>query len=178
MATVVLGAFSERDLPVVLPWFAHADQREFARDLPRRELKLRQTLPGSEYRGARVRARPSWIAEDQGGLPVAFVGAEIYDRPPFLDANGQPSTPAPTWQGPSAGLMLCVDPARWRKGYGRAALLAVAASNELAGVEWLVAGIDSRHVASQRCAAAAGFVPTSTEPDREGYVNWIRRCLS
>lgn len=71
--------------------------------------------------------------------------------------------------------MLCEDPARWRRGYGRAALLAVAASEGLAGVEWLIAGIQSRHVASQRCAAAPGFVPASLEPEREGMVSWIRR---
>lgn len=178
MSTVVLRVFSARDLPVVLPWFAHPDQREFARDLPARELELRRTLPGSEYRGARVLGRPSWIAQDKGGVPVAFVGAEIYDRPPCHPADGQPSWPGPRWQGPSAGLFLCVDPARWRRGYGRASLLAAAGSDELAGVDWLVAGIDSRHVASQRCAGAAGFAPTTLEPDREGMVTWIRRPSS
>ncbi len=177
MSTVVLRGFSASDLPFVLPWFAHPDQREFARDLPTRELELRRTMPGCEYRGAGVLGRLAWVAEDEAGLPVAFVGAEIYDRPPFLGADGRPSHPAPTWQGPTAGVILCVDPSRWGRCYGRAALLAVTASSETRRVEWLVAGIDSRHLASQRCAAAAGFVPTSVEPDREGMVNWIRRPL-
>ena len=73
--------------------------------------------------------------------------------------------------------MLCVDPARWGQGYGRATLLAVAAADELAAVEWLAAGIDADHGRSQRCVAAAGFVPATSEPDREGMVEWIRRPL-
>ena len=50
MRTVALRAFEARDLPVVMPWFAHPDQREFAHDLPARELELRRTMPGTEHR--------------------------------------------------------------------------------------------------------------------------------
>ena len=43
----------------------------------------------------------------------------------------------------TAALMLCADPARWGEGYRRAVLLAVAAADELASVEWLEAPIES-----------------------------------
>ena len=177
MPAVALRTFEPSDLPAVLPWFAHPDQREFAHDLPVRELDLRRTMPGTDHRGARVLGRHAWIAEDESGAPVAFVGAEIYDRPPFLDAHGRQNHPPATWRGSTAGLMLCVDPARWRQGYGRATLLAVAAAPELAAVDRLAGGIDVDHVASQRCVAAAGFKPATSEPDQEGMVDWVRGPL-
>jgi len=177
MPVVVLRRFAAPDLSFFLRCGAHRDQRVFAHDLPARELELLQTMPGTEYRGARVLARHAWVADDETGVPVGLLGAEIYDRAPFLDSEGQPRRPVPTWQGPVAALMLCVDPARWGRGYGRAALLAVAASDELTGVEWLEAPIESRHLASQRCAAAAGFIPSSPQPDQEGMVSWLRAPL-
>jgi len=177
MSTVALRPFEAPDLLQVLPWFAHPDQREFARDLPVRELDLRRTMPGTEHRGARVLARHAWVVDDEAGVPVAFVGAEIYDRAPFLDARGRPNRPAPTWQGSIAGLMLCVDPARWVQGYGCATLLAVAAADELEGVDWLAAGIQRGHLASERCVARAGFIPAASAPDQEGMVDWIHKPL-
>ncbi len=72
MSTVVLRVFSAFDLPVVLSWFAHPDQREFARDPPARELEFLDAMPGSEYRGARVRERRAWIAVDKAGSPSHF----------------------------------------------------------------------------------------------------------
>ena len=175
MSTVALRAFEALDLSAVLPWFAHPDQRAFADDLPVRELELRPTSPGTEHCGARVLARHAWVADDEAGVPVAFAGAEIYDRPPFLGADGRPKRPSPTWRGSTAGLMLCVDPARWGGGYGRATLLAVASAEEVADADYLVGGIETGHQASQRCVAAAGFVPAASKPDREGMVDWIRR---
>jgi len=90
MPVVVLRRFAAPDLPIVLRWFAHRDQRVFAHDLPARELELLQTMPGTEYRGARVLARHAWVADDETGVPVGLLGAEIYDRAPFLDSEGQP----------------------------------------------------------------------------------------
>ena len=73
--------------------------------------------------------------------------------------------------------MLCVDPARSGPGYGRATLLAVATAQELATVDWLAAGIQRGHLASERCVAGAGFAPAASGPDREGIVDWIRKPL-
>ena len=173
MPNVTLRAFAPTDLRTVLPWFAHRDQREFAPDLPARELELMRTMPGTEHRGARILDRRAWLALDGDGAPVAFVAAEVYDRPPYLRADGRPQVPAPSWSGRTAGLILCVDPARWSRGYGRATLRAVAAATELVGVRWLMAGIDQDHTASARCAAAADFRPAAAQPDDEGMVSWI-----
>jgi L-amino acid N-acyltransferase YncA len=164
MPTVSLRTFAEADLPVVLPWFAHPDQREFAHDMPVRELTLMQTMPGTEHRGALVLARHAWVADDERATAVAFLGAEVYDRPPYPHAGVC---------GTMAGLTLCVDPARWSRGYGRAALRALATAAELDGVRWWLAGIAAHAAASARCAAAAGFRAQSDEPDEEGMRYWL-----
>lgn len=162
-AAVTLRPFAAADLRDVEPWFAHRDQREFADAMPARELRLIQTMPGTEHRGALVLARHAWVADDAAGVPVAFVVAEVYDRPPL------PTTRS----GTTAGLSLCVDPARWSGGYGRAALRAVATTQALAQVRWLLAGIDEHNTASARCVAAAGFAPTPGPPDEEGMRHWF-----
>jgi RimJ/RimL family protein N-acetyltransferase len=174
MPTVTLRPFTEADLPDVLPWFAHPDQHEFAPDMPARELQLIETMPGTKFRGARILDRRAWVADDATSAPVAFAAAEVYDNPPHLDGDGRPRRPRPSWKGTTAGLVVCVDPARWGRGYGRATLIALASAAELELVDWLEAGIDSDHVASARCAAAAGFRLDSAELDQEGMVTWVR----
>lgn len=95
MPAVTLRAFATANLhrPALL---AHRDQREFAPDLPTRELALMRTMPGTEPRGARILDRHAWITLDRGRGPVAFVVAEVYDRPPYLDADGDRRFPRPS----------------------------------------------------------------------------------
>ena len=65
------------------------------------------------------------------------------------------------------GAAYVVDPARWGRGYGRAALLALAGAPELSDVPQFVLGIEPDNTASLRAAAAAGYRPLTTEPDSE-----------
>jgi L-amino acid N-acyltransferase YncA len=68
---------------------------------------------------------------------------------------------------------ICRNPAR--AGFGLAALLALINAPAVADVALFAAGIDPGNVASARCAAAAGFTPTSATPDWEDTIYYVRR---
>ena len=67
-----------------------------------------------------------------------------------------------------------VDPARWRQGYGRAAIETVLAHPGLADVRLWVCGIDADNTASRRCAESAGFRLTDPAPDFEDVLYYRR----
>ena len=174
-ATAQLRQFTIADVPVVRRWFADPRQREFSPELPARELEHVRSMPGRRFRGALVLARHAWVVEDQAAELVAFVSAELYERPPDQDGEGRPRCPTPCWEGKTAGLPICVDPDRWGCGHGRAALTAIATCEELADAQWLETAIRLGHLASERCAQAAGFSLADVRPDAEGMRSWIRR---
>jgi hypothetical protein len=84
---------------------------------------------GEMFRGRRVLRAHSWVALDRTGAAVAHVGGEVYDRwcrdrwCRYHEGPAGPvvSDPEP---GPAMGLAYVVDPRRWRRGFGRAALTA------------------------------------------------------
>jgi RimJ/RimL family protein N-acetyltransferase len=175
---VRLVPFTEAALRVVQPWFRHpeVDRRLGGPEWPARELRLMTEKPDGEFRGRRVLRTHSWLVLNEDGVPVAKIGGDVYDRwtrylgetpeGPILDG----------WEpGPAMGLAYVVDPSRWRRGFGTAALRAATASPEVADVRLFVAGIDADNSASSRCARSAGFVPDDPEPDWEGTVYYILR---
>lgn len=141
-------------LPGIEPWFDDAETIRFLGDRAwiRRELRLVDETPGTEYRGRRVVGRDAWVVFDE--RPVGFIGVERYD-------DGR------------AGCTVVVDPDRRSQGIGRAILDAVWDRPELADVEELIGGVEPENVASRRCVAAAGF-RLAPEPDEEGMLNGAR----
>jgi hypothetical protein len=174
---VTLTPFTADLLPVVRQWFTHPDVR--ARlggpEWPERQLALTGTGLGETYRGRRVLRSYAWIALDADGVPVADLGGEVYDR--WCRYREGPAGPAidRIEAGPAMGLAYAVDPARWGRGYGRAALLAAAAAPELADVRVFALGIEPDNVASARSAAAAGYAPDDPEPDWEDMIYHVLR---
>jgi RimJ/RimL family protein N-acetyltransferase len=116
----------------------------------------------------------TFLALDPEARPVAYVGGDVYDRWTFWD----PGTEEVKATDPrrTMGSAYVVDPARWGRGFGRATLRALVGAAETADVEQFVLGIDADNPASLRTAAAAGFVPLTTEPDADDtvYVHLVR----
>jgi RimJ/RimL family protein N-acetyltransferase len=107
----------------------------------------------------------TYVGLDPTGTPVAQIGGDVYDRWTLWDPATERVTA--TWPGLAMGSAYVVDPARWGRGLGRAALRALVAAPELADVGQFVLGIEPDNVASLRAGAAAGFRPLTTEPDDE-----------
>jgi RimJ/RimL family protein N-acetyltransferase len=145
-------------------WFDHPEVRHRlgGRFWIHRELRLLAQRPGEEFQGAVVLGSYGWVALDEAGTPVAFIGGDVYDR---LSADDRRT---------AMGLGYVVDPARWRQGYGRAAIEAVLCHPDLGDVTAFFCGIDADNVASQRCAQAAGFHLVDPRPDHEGMVFYRR----
>lgn len=154
-------------------WFDHPEVRRRLGDRrwPARELSLLAERPGGEFRGRRVLRAHSWVVLDDRRRSVGHVGGEVYDRWTVYGGEGA--------EGPiirsaeerrTMGLAYVIDPARWRRGFGRAALLAATEAPEVSDVRLFVCGIDADNVASRRCALAAGFAAEDGNPDREGTV--------
>lgn len=139
-----------------------------------RELMLIGQRPGTYFRGATVLRSYGWIGTDPDGVPVAFIGGDVYDRWVRYhgeDVDGPILSDAD--ERPAMGLGYVVDPERWRHGYGRAAIEAVLRHPDVADVEIFFCGIDADNLASRNCAAAAGFSCPITEPDFEGMLYYL-----
>jgi RimJ/RimL family protein N-acetyltransferase len=173
-----LVPFTEAELHLVEPWFRHPEVRHRlgGPEWPARELRLLREKPGGEFRGRVVLRVHSWLAVDEEETVVAKVGGDVYDRWTRYDGR---DADAPLIRavepGPAMGLAYVVDPARWGRGLGTAALRAVLDSPEVADVRVFEAGIDADNVASRRCAAAAGFRPDDPDPDWEDTVYYLLR---
>jgi RimJ/RimL family protein N-acetyltransferase len=176
--SVSLVPFTAEWLPAVQPWFTHPEVRHRlgGPDWPARELRLRSRLDPTEYRGKLPLRAHSWVALDEHGAAVAHIGGEVYDRWNRYDGS-DPGRPRVTRvePGPAMGLAYVVDPARWRRGHGRAALLAAVAAPAVADVRLFALGIDEDNEASRRCADSAGFAADDRTPDWEGTVYHLLR---
>jgi RimJ/RimL family protein N-acetyltransferase len=174
--TIRLVPFEPELLLRVLPWFDHPEvqRRLGGRSWPERELALRNIAWAEEFRGRRVLRAHTYVALDDGGTPVAQIGGDVYDR--WTLWNPVTERVTATDHRRTMGAAYVVDPERWRRGYGRAALQAFVAAPELADVEQFVLGIEGDNVASLRAATAAGFAPLTTEPDAEDmlYLHLVR----
>jgi RimJ/RimL family protein N-acetyltransferase len=164
-------------------WFDHPEvqQRLGGRFWIHRELRLIDERPGTTFRGMRVLRSLGWVAVDATQAPVAFIGGAVYDR--WVRYHGEGPHGAVISDEINAramSLAYVVDPARWRQGYGRAALAAVLEHPDLADVELFICGIDGDNVASQRCATAAGLHLIDTQPDHEGmlYFHLRRQAIN
>lgn len=175
MASLV--AYTAEWLPAIQPWYEHPEVRRWlgGPEWPARELTLLGTGLGETFRGRRVLRDHSWIVLDAQGRAVAHIGGEVYDR--WCRYAEGPDGPVVTdvEPGPAMGLAYVVDPGRWRRGLGRAALTAVVNAPEVEDVVVFGAGIEPDNVASVRCAVAAGFRPERAEPDWEGMVYHLLR---
>ena len=158
-------------------WFddPEVDRRLGGRFWIHRAVRLLAEPPG-EFRGRQVLRSYAWLADDADGRPVAHVGGEVYDRWVRYHGEGQPLTGE--IRAVTMALGYVVDPARQRRGYGRAAIEAVLAHPDLADVELWVCGIEQDNVASRRCAESAGFRLTDPEPDFEDILYYQREALT
>ncbi|NMO52896.1 GNAT family N-acetyltransferase [Actinoplanes sp. TBRC 11911] len=177
---VSLVPFTADSLAVVQPWFRHPEVSRWlgGPDWPAHELQLLDSGIGEMFRGRRVLRTHSWVALDATGQAVAHIGGEVYDRwSRYAETPAGPVVDA-VEPGPAMGFAYVVDPRRWRRGYGTAALLAAMAAPEVADVVLFAAGIEPDNLASVRCAAAASLVPDTRVPDWEGMVHHIRRRIT
>ncbi len=175
---VRLVPFTEAALSVVQPWFRHpeVDRRLGGPEWPARELRLLNEKPGGDFRGRRVLRTHSWLVLDADEVPVGKIGGDVYDRWTRYLGETPDGPIIDGWEpGPAMGLAYVVEPGRWGRGFGTAALRAVTSSPEVADVRLFVAGIDADNTASSLCARSAGLVPDDPEPDWEGTVHHILR---
>ena len=171
--SVTLRPFTAELLAVVRPWFHHPEVRRWlgGPEWPARGLAMAGTGIGDVFRGRRVLRTHSWVAFDEAGAAVAYIGGEVYDRW-CRYTEGPDDAVEP---GPAMGLAYVVDPRRWQSGFGTATLRAVLAAPEVADVVLFAAGIEPGNVASARCATAAGLLPQTTTPDWEDMIYHIHR---
>ena len=170
--------FTAELLPAVRPWFVHPEVRKWlgGPDWPERELRLRDSNPGEEFRGRLTLRAHSWVLLDQTDEPVAKIGGDVYDRwTVYAGERDGEALVTSSIDEVTMGLPYVVDPRRWRQGFGRAALLAVIDHPETAAVKRFVAGIDALNMASRRCAVSAGFVVDDPVPDFEDTVYYCYR---
>lgn len=130
--------------------------------------------PLAEFRGAVETGRYRWLARDGGG-PVGYIDCGTYDRWTTWDGGTGGRGVIGTIPVPSGSISYVVDPARRRRGYATAMIIALTAAPELAGTELLVAGIEPENAASAGCLRKAGFRPLDPEPDWEGIVYYAWR---
>jgi RimJ/RimL family protein N-acetyltransferase len=168
--TIRLVPFEPELLPRVLPWFDHPEvqRRLGGRSWPERELVLRRAARGEEFRGRRVLRAHSYVAVDDDGAAVAQIGGDVYDRWTQWDPATERVTAVDSRR--TMGAAYVVDPQRWGRGHGGAALRALVGAAELADVEQFVLGIEPDNAASLGVARSAGFQPLTTEPDAEDMV--------
>ncbi|HEV8229464.1 MAG TPA: GNAT family N-acetyltransferase [Candidatus Limnocylindria bacterium] len=141
--------FTANDIATVERWFDDDETRRRlgGREWPRQLLELVRTPPSGTLE------RIAWLALDDEEQ-VGLVDVEIYpDR--------------------TASLALVVDPERCCRGHGRAILELVCRA--LSGrVRELRGGIETGNEASRRCALAADFAPVASEPDADGFIDYVR----
>jgi RimJ/RimL family protein N-acetyltransferase len=174
---VSLRPLAAAELPRIEHWFDHPEvqARLGGRFWIHRELRLIAQRPGSEFRGATVLRSYGWVGLDPAGAPVAFIGGDVCDR--WVRYHGEgPDGPVLSDEDPrlTMGLGYVVDPARWRQGFGRAAIDAVLHHPDLCDVQTFSCGIDADNDASRRCARAAGFRLVDPQPDHEGMLFYRR----
>jgi RimJ/RimL family protein N-acetyltransferase len=174
---VTLVPYTVDWLAAVRPWFTDPEVRHRlgGPEWPERELRLMGQGLGETFRGRRVLRIHSWVALDAAGEPVAHLGGEVYDRWCRYAATPEGPSVSDVEPGPAMGLAYVVDPARWRRGYGRAALRGAVAAPEVADVALFALGIDADNTASRRCAESAGYSPDHAEPDWEDIVYHVLR---
>lgn len=158
-------------------WFEHPEvQRRLGdRSWIHRELHLISERVATRFRGKTVLRSHGWIVLDHVQTPVAFIEGDVYDR--FVRYYGE-GRDGPVLSDEDVrrtmGFAYVVDPARWRRGYGRAAIQAVLRDPDVDDVELFFCGIDADNTASRRCASAAGFQLVDPEPDFEGMLYFRR----
>jgi RimJ/RimL family protein N-acetyltransferase len=173
---VRLRPFTSADAGRIEHWFDDPEVRRRlgGRAWIHRAVRLLAEQPGEWFRGRLVLRAHAWLALEDDE-PVAFVGGEVYDR--WVRYHGEGA------DGPllsdedrrvAIGLAYAVDPARWGRGHGRGALLAVVAHPEVADVALFSCGIDADNLASQRCCEAAGFRLVDPTPDHEDMLYFLR----
>jgi RimJ/RimL family protein N-acetyltransferase len=149
-------------------WF---DDPEVQRWLGGRSWLHRPAEEPGWFRGRMVSRSHSWVGF-AGAEPVAFVGGEVYDR--WVRYHGDGVPPTGVEMRTAMGLAYVVDPARWGRGHGRAALRAVMAHPAVADVAIFFCGIEPDNLASRRCAEAAGLHLVDEEPDFEDMLYYRR----
>lgn len=165
-------------LPRIQPWFDHAEVQRWlgGPDWIATALRLRDAfVAGEEFRGAIVLGAFGFVAVDTTGVPVGYIGGEVYDRETYY-VGGGPDHPrfedtSPDRQ-PFMGIALVVDPVRWRAGWGLASIRALLANPDLAYAQVVKAGIEPENTASRRLFSRAGFRPEFSEPDWEGMLTY------
>lgn len=161
---ITLRPFTAELLAVVQPWFSDPEVQRWlgGPDWPERELHQDPGI-GEVFRGRVVLRTHSWVAFDPSGRAVAKIGGDVYDRW---------SRPG---DGPAMGFAYVVAPALRSCGFGTATLLSMMDDPAVADVRIFAAGIEPGNIASVRCAAAAGLMPQTSEPDEEGLIHHLRR---
>jgi RimJ/RimL family protein N-acetyltransferase len=174
---VVLRPFTAELLEVVQPWFHHPEVQRWlgGPEWPARALSLAGTGLGESFRGRLVLRDHTWVAFDDSGAAVAYIGGDIYDRwSRYSEGPDGPIVGEPE-AGPAMGFAYVVDPRRWRQGFGAATVRAVMDAPEVSDVVLFAAGIEPDNIASARCLTAAGLLREPGAPDWEGIVHYIRR---
>jgi RimJ/RimL family protein N-acetyltransferase len=170
-----LIAFTPRDVERIEPWFDDPDTQRFlgGRDWIRRAPSLLELPIGEDYRGKVVTGRRMWLSLEENGEPVAFVDGEAYNRYAAWDGS-DPDHPvvSDVVEVPSMGLVVVVDPARRRRGFGRSTIQAIIAHPDVAHIRLFFGEVEIENVASIRRIEKAGFRARSTEPDFEGMLRF------
>ena len=170
-----LGPFGSDQLPCVEPWFQDVETQKWlgGPGWPSLILDLADK-PLGEFRGAVETGRYAWLAWD-GDRPVGLIDCGTTDR--WTKWEGGPSGRGviATIPVPSANISYVVAPAARRCGYGRAMVLELLDTPDLAHIKLFAAGIESGNVASIRFARSAGLDPLSPKPDWEGIVYYVKR---
>jgi RimJ/RimL family protein N-acetyltransferase len=172
---VQLVDFGAKDVERIEPWFDDPETQRWlgGRDWIRRAPSLLQLTIGDEYRGKVVTGRRMWLALDEGGAPVAFVDAEMYDRYAAWDGSDwDHPVVSDVVDVPSMSLSLVVDPSRRSRGYGSTTILALVRHPDLIDIRLFFGSAESDNVASIRCLERSGFVLRSAQPDFEGMLHY------
>jgi RimJ/RimL family protein N-acetyltransferase len=175
---VVLRPFTPELLGAVQPWFHDPEVQRWlgGPEWPARGLEMREDPGyGEFFRGRVVLRAHTWLAFDDAGTAVAYIGGEVYDRWCRYSEGPDGPTIDAVEPGPAMGFAYVVDPSRWRQGFGAATLRAMMSAPEMSDVVLFSAGIEPGNVASACCAMAAGLLPDSAEPDWEDMVHYLRR---
>jgi L-amino acid N-acyltransferase YncA len=72
---------------------------------------------------------------------------------------------------------IAVKPSRRRQGIGLTVLRQILSLHQRQGLVEHVAYISVRNPAGRGCAEKAGFVPTTSEPDEHGFIEFHHRQL-
>lgn len=175
-AAVELRALTAGDLAVIQPWFHDPQTRRYVGgpEWPTQMLRQADVAVGRVFRGARQTGAHLYLAM-AGGRPVGYIDCGTFDRCTVCSGLG-PDGPiiAESIPEPTGSIAFVVDPGRRGHGVGRAMIRALMARPELRLVRLFEAGVEPANAASRGCLAAAGFRPSSDEPDFEGMLYYRR----